>query len=72
MKEQENDVARVAQLVQEYWNRGQDSTWYHAALKRLADEIGEERVEIARDDYEEGRAQQCEAREDAWIESHYR
>ena len=59
-----SDVQRIAALVKEYWNRGQDSAWYRQELDKLTQEIGQERVERARDDYENDRMALCEADED--------
>lgn len=77
MKQEERDLERFAAIVREY-NR-QDasdpvrrSRSYRDACDALQDEIGEVRMWAARDEYDERQFRACEAREDKWIESHYR
>ncbi len=45
---------------------------YRDACDTLRDEIGAARMEAARDEYDERQFRACEAKEDRWIESHYR
>ena len=71
------DVQRIAQLVHQYWNyrkEGCDNAgeWYSTQLDSLREEIGDARVDAAREEYEERQFWACETREAAWIEEHYR
>jgi hypothetical protein len=75
-----SDVERYADLVREYHRqdgttseaRKQRSRAYWDAFYALQDEIGVKRMETAREEYEKRSFREAEAREDRWIESHYR
>jgi len=58
------DVQKIASLIREYWERKQNSKWYHEQLATLAQDIGVERVERAREDYELSRVAVHEAAEE--------
>jgi len=70
----EKDLERFAAIVREYHRQSgpSKSRDYRDACDTLQDEIGEARMEAARDEYDERQFRSCEAREDRWIESHYR
>jgi len=74
MKQQENDLERFGAIVREYARQEGPSRdrAYRNACRMLQEEIGEERFETAREAYDEMQFREAEAREDAWIESHYR
>ena len=80
MNQLDQDVERFASIVREYHRqdkstheaREQRTRAYRDACDTLQDEIGAERMEAAREEYEERRFREAEAREDRWIESHYR
>lgn len=62
----QTDLQRVNALVREYWSRGGPgigSAWYFGKLEQLRHEIGEERVFIALEEYENNRMTLCESEE---------
>ena len=73
----EQDLEKFAAIVREYHQHDRSDPdgrieAYQAACNALEGEIGFDRMELARDEYDERQFRACEAREDAWIESHYR
>ena len=72
-----SDLERFAAIVREYHRQDKNdpakrTKSYRDACDTLQDEIGAERMEAAREEYEEQQFREAETREDRWIESHYR
>lgn len=74
------DIERFASIVREYHRqdgstpeaREERTKAYRDACDTLQDEIRKERMETAREEYEERGYRQAESREAAWIEEHYK
>ncbi len=72
--EQEKDLARFVSIVREFHRQDANHPisrrqGYADACDALQDEIGEERLQAARYEYDERQFRQAEAAEDAWIDS---